>query len=305
MQPDQNSFLEGEALRLAQQGNATAFEFLYRLHRDRVHALCLRTVKNPVQAEDLTQETSLAVRRGIHEFRGQSAFTAFTAWLHQVTRNTVPLFSSQEKARGNVGQNLLPSAGTKTNKLPCDGECKGDLHFSAESSTRAKSNCEAKSMAPGTAVSGKTITRKRLVKKLNEDLARECQAIIFYVVYSQVLKGSEYKSIAQELEKNVAQSLRHALTIAKQIEYLGGSPRVAPKSVKVTTDNRKMMLADLKSDTIRNYRERVRQCEKLEEYAMAELIREILVKEQEQISDLATALGIQVPNIDCETDDEQ
>jgi bacterioferritin len=182
---------------------------------------------------------------------------------------------------------------------------KSDLHFSAESSTRAKSNCEAKSMAPGTVVSGKTITRKRLVKKLNEDLARECQAIIFYVVYSQVLKGSEYMNIAQELEKSVAQKLRHALTIAKQIEYLGGSPRVAPKSVKLTTDNRAMMLADLKSDAIRNYRERVRQCEKLEEYAMAELIREILVKEQDQIIDLATALGIEVPNIDCETDDGQ
>jgi len=157
-------------------------------------------------------------------------------------------------------------------------------------------------MAPGTVVRGKTITRKRLVKKLNEDLARECQAIIFYVVYSQVLKGSEYMSIAQELEKNVAQKLRHALTIAKQIEYLGGSPRVAPKGVKVTTDNREMMLADLKSDTIRNYRERVRQCEKLEEFATAELIREILVQEQEQIIDLATALGIEVPNIDCESE---
>jgi len=129
------------------------------------------------------------------------------------------------------------------------------------------------------------------------------QAIVFYVVYSQVLKGYEYMRIAQELEKSVAQKLRHALTIAKQIEYLGGSPRVAPKSVKVTTD--KMMLADLKSDAIRNYRERVRQCEKLEEYAMAELIREILVKEEDQIIDLATTLGIEVPNIDCETDDGQ
>ena len=160
-------------------------------------------------------------------------------------------------------------------------------------------------MAPGTVIRGKAITRKRLVKKLNEDLARECQAMIFYVVYSQVLKGSEYMSIAQELGKNVAQKLRHALTIAEQIEYLGGSPRVGPKGVKVTTDNREMMLADLKSDTIRNYRERVRQCEKLQEYAMAELIREILVQEQEQIIDLATALGIEVPNIDCETDDGQ
>jgi bacterioferritin len=162
-------------------------------------------------------------------------------------------------------------------------------------------------MAPGTVVRGKTITRRKLAKKLNEDLARECQAIIFYVVYSQVLKGSEYMSVAQELENNVARKLRHALTIARQIEYLGGSPRVAPEGAKVTTDNGERMLADLKSDTIRNYRERVRQCEKLEEYAMAELIREILVQEQEQIIDLATALGIEVPNIDCEpeTDDGQ
>jgi RNA polymerase sigma-70 factor (ECF subfamily) len=93
MQPDQNSFLEGEALRLAQQGNAAAFEFLYRLHRDRVYALCLRMVRNPFQAEDLTQETFLAVLRGIREFRGQSAFTT---WLHQVTRNTV-LMSLRKK----------------------------------------------------------------------------------------------------------------------------------------------------------------------------------------------------------------
>src|SRR6516165_488612 len=96
MQPDQNSFPEDEALRLAQQGNATAFEFLYRLHRDRVYALCLRMVKNPVQAEDLTQETFLAVLRGIREFRGQSAFTT---WLHQVTRNTVLMSLRKKKLK--------------------------------------------------------------------------------------------------------------------------------------------------------------------------------------------------------------
>ena len=93
MQPNQNSFLEDEALRLARRGNATAFEFLYRRHRDRVYAHCLRMVKNPVQAEDLMQETFLAVLRGIREFRGHSAFTT---WLHQVTRNTV-LMSLRKK----------------------------------------------------------------------------------------------------------------------------------------------------------------------------------------------------------------
>ncbi|MGB7847941.1 MAG: RNA polymerase sigma factor [Candidatus Acidiferrum sp.] len=96
MQPETNSLSEGEALRLARQGNSAAFEFLYRLHRQRVYALCLRMVKNPVQAEDLTQETFLAVLRGIRAFRGQSAFTT---WLHQVTRNTVLMCFRKRKLK--------------------------------------------------------------------------------------------------------------------------------------------------------------------------------------------------------------
>ena len=45
------------------------------------------------------------------------------------------------------------------------------------------------------------------------------------------------------------------------------------------------------NETVRNYRERVRQCEALGEYAMAENIRENLVNEQEHQIDLAAALG--------------
>jgi RNA polymerase sigma-70 factor (ECF subfamily) len=86
MQTEANCLSEGEALSLAQQGNSAAFDFLYRLHSQRVYSLCLRMVKNPAQAEDLTQETFLAVLRGIRGFHGQSAFTT---WLYRVTRNTV------------------------------------------------------------------------------------------------------------------------------------------------------------------------------------------------------------------------
>jgi bacterioferritin len=150
----------------------------------------------------------------------------------------------------------------------------------------------------------KTLASRRdaLIQGLNEDLAREYQAIIAYVVYSQVLKGAEYMSIAQELEKHAAQELQHALTIAKQVDYLGGTPAVQPKPVQVTENNKAMLRADLKneSDTIRNYRQRIKQCEDLGEYAMAELIREILVQEQEHLIDLATALGIDVPKISTE-----
>src|SRR5579872_375870 len=142
-----------------------------------------------------------------------------------------------------------------------------------------------------------TLTRQRLVEALNEDLAREYQAIIAYVVYSQVLKGAEYMNIAQELVKHAGQELQHALIIAKQIDYLGGMPSVTPKPVKTSEDAKQMLQADLdnENETIRNYRERVRQCEALGEYALAEQLRGILVTEQDHQIALATALGKDVP----------
>ena len=149
------------------------------------------------------------------------------------------------------------------------------------------------------ATAGANITREQLIELLNEDLAREYQAIIAYVVYSQVLKGAEYMSIADELEKHAAQELQHALLISKQIDYLGGMPTVTAKPVKTSEDARAMLQADLdnENETIRNYRERVRQCEALGEYALAEHIRAILVNEQEHQIDLATALGKDVPDV--------
>jgi len=79
-----------------------------------------------------------------------------------------------------------------------------------------------------------TVTRAQLIDKLNEDLSREYQAIIAYVVYSQVLKGAQYMSIAGELEKHASEELAHALTISKHIDYLGGMPTNTPRPVKLT-----------------------------------------------------------------------
>jgi bacterioferritin len=143
------------------------------------------------------------------------------------------------------------------------------------------------------------VTRKQLIDLLNEDLAREYQAIIAYVNYSQVLKGAEYMTIAKELEVHAKEELAHALIIAKQIDYLGGMPTVKPKPVRTSEDAREMLRFDLEAEneTIRNYRERLRQCEALGEYAMAEHIREILVNEQEHQIELATALGEDVPDV--------
>ena len=143
-------------------------------------------------------------------------------------------------------------------------------------------------------------SRDALIQGLNEDLAREYQAIIAYVTYSKVLKGAEYMNIAGELEKHAGEELQHALTVAEQIDYLGGTPVVQPKPVKVSDDNEEMLRADLANEvaTIQNYRQRIRQCEDLQEYAMAELIREILTQEQDHLISLATALGIDAPRID-------
>jgi bacterioferritin len=91
----------------------------------------------------------------------------------------------------------------------------------------------------------KEITRAKLIELLNEDLEREYQAIISYVVYSQVLKGAQYMNIAAELEVHAGEELQHALTLAKQIDYLGGMPRVTPKPVKTSEKAEDMLRFDL------------------------------------------------------------
>jgi bacterioferritin len=145
----------------------------------------------------------------------------------------------------------------------------------------------------------KAITRDRLAELLNEDLSREYQAVIAYVVYSQVLKGAAYMNIADQLEIHAGQELQHALTLSRQIDYLGKMPTVTPKPVKTSEDPKEMLRFDLdnENETVKNYRERVRQCEILGEFAMAEQIRQILMQEQDHQIDLATALGVEVPDM--------
>lgn len=143
------------------------------------------------------------------------------------------------------------------------------------------------------------LSRDQLAALLNEDLAREYQAIIGYVVYSQVLKGAQYMDIASQLEIHAKEELEHALMISRQIDYLGKMPAVAPRPVRTSKEAKEMLRFDLENEneTIRNYRDRIRQCEALGEFAMAEQIRQILVQEQDHQIDLATALGEEVPDL--------
>src|SRR5579872_4657665 len=141
------------------------------------------------------------------------------------------------------------------------------------------------------------LTRQQMVALLNEDLSREYQAIIAYIVYSQVLKGAAYTDIARELEVHAGEELVHAIKIAKQIDYLGGMPCVTPETVKTSNDPVEMLRADLQNEreTVGRYRERIRQAEAMGEFALSETLRAIIVQEQEHEIDLAAALGIDVP----------
>ncbi len=142
------------------------------------------------------------------------------------------------------------------------------------------------------------ITRGQLAEYLNEDLAREYQAIIAYTVYSQVLKGAAYMDIAKELQKHAGEELSHAIQIAKQIDYLGAVPVVVPKPVKLSDKPDELLRFDLENEreTVAHYRKRIRQAESLGEYAISETLRKIIAQEQEHEMDLCDALGIDVPN---------
>ena len=145
---------------------------------------------------------------------------------------------------------------------------------------------------------GLNITRKQMIQLLNDDLAGEYQAIIAYTVYSQMLKGAAYTDIARELEVHAGEELQHAIKIAKQIDYLGGTPCVTPKPVKTSNDPIAMLRADLANEreTVGRYRERIRQAEAMGEFGLSESLRAIIVQEQEHEIDLAAALGINVPH---------
>jgi bacterioferritin len=145
------------------------------------------------------------------------------------------------------------------------------------------------------------ITREEMIKRLNEDLAREYQAIIAYIVYSQTMKGAKYQHIAKELEKHAGEELDHAIKIAKQIDYFNGTPVTTPKEVKFSENPDDLLRFDLENErvTILAYRQRIRDAEAMGEFALGEVLREIIVQEQEHLTDLADALGIDNPKVEA------
>ena len=141
------------------------------------------------------------------------------------------------------------------------------------------------------------ISREKMVELLNEDLAREYQAIIGYIVYSQTMRGAAYTDIAGELELHAAEELSHAILIAKQIDYFNGTPTTIPEKVKMSDKAEAMLHFDLKNEkeTIGHYRQRILQAEAMGEFALSEVLRKIIVQEQDHLLDLSDALGIRAP----------
>jgi bacterioferritin len=137
-------------------------------------------------------------------------------------------------------------------------------------------------------------TKDEIIRGLNDDLAREYKAIIQYVVFSAKLKGPEYGDIADQLKIHASQELSHALEIARQIDYLGGDPTIKGKEAETSEDSKTMLEIDLKAeqDTVKNYRDRIRQAETAGEFALSEKLRQIIAEEQDHEIDLRDALGM-------------
>jgi bacterioferritin len=152
----------------------------------------------------------------------------------------------------------------------------------------------SKSSEAADAEGASTSSKNEIVKGLNEDLSREYKAIIQYVVFSSTLKGAEYGDIAEQLKEHASQELAHALEVARQIDYLGGDPTVEVKDAEYSQDSKKMLEIDLlqEQETIKNYRERIRQAESSGEFALSEALRDIIRQEQDHEIDLKDALGL-------------
>ncbi|MGZ5501001.1 MAG: ferritin-like domain-containing protein [Nitrososphaeraceae archaeon] len=147
---------------------------------------------------------------------------------------------------------------------------------------------------PADAESASSSSKNEIIRGLNGDLAREYKAIIQYVVFSSTLKGAEYGDIAQQLKEHASQELEHALAVAKKIDYLGGDPTMKGEEAEYSQDSKTMLEIDLRTEqeTIKNYRERIRQAELAGEFALSETLREIIQQEQDHEIDLKDALGL-------------
>jgi bacterioferritin len=137
------------------------------------------------------------------------------------------------------------------------------------------------------------ITPEKLIELLNKDLELEYSAAIQYINHAAVMTGAAYGDIIKELKIHANEEIGHAMILADQIDYLGGSPSVVVGPIQTSQDNDQMLEQDLagEEDAIKRYKVRVEQAEQLKEFALAQQLRTILAVEQEHAMDIKQALG--------------
>ncbi len=137
------------------------------------------------------------------------------------------------------------------------------------------------------------ITQKKLIELLNKDLELEYSAAIQYINHAAVMTGAAYGDIIKELKIHANEEIQHAMILADQIDYLGGSPSVEVGPIHISEENVQMLQQDLEGeeDAIKRYKMRIEQAEQLKEFALAQQLRNILAIEQEHAMDLKQALG--------------
>lgn len=133
-----------------------------------------------------------------------------------------------------------------------------------------------------------------LINALNEDLRTEFQSIVQYTQHVSLITGAEYLSIIDELKVHLGQELNHAMVLAEQIAFLGGTPVTELTPVPEWTASRPALEADLRleEDQLARYRERFAQATELGLADVAEALRPLLEQTQEHARDLRTALGL-------------
>ncbi|MFC1482656.1 bacterioferritin [Candidatus Margulisiibacteriota bacterium] len=137
------------------------------------------------------------------------------------------------------------------------------------------------------------IAKEKLIELMNKDLVLEYAAAVQYINHSAVMTGAAYGDVIKELKIHANEEIQHAMTLADQIDFLGGEPAVEVGKIHTAKENDKMLEQDLagEEDAIVRYKERVEQAEELKEYALAQQLRTILAMEQEHAMDLRQALG--------------
>jgi bacterioferritin len=135
--------------------------------------------------------------------------------------------------------------------------------------------------------------KNAFIDLLNEDLSTEYQSIVQYTQHIATIKGAQYQALVDELRKHVGQELEHAMTLADQIDFLGGVPTVVVPKIVSEPDEDAALRLDLELETsqLARYRERVTQANDLGLPDVAEALKPLLTQTQDHVMDLQTALG--------------